>query len=333
MSIQGVTPQEIFIRPDSIPRHRATRTKTHFQGCSQINQIFMKASGKITCSCMRYYHVLEDARNINVAEWFNGQMMTYIRESFKEGLSPFSFCEGCVCRNEKQDIDKSARHISLHIEPSSQCNLFCSACTCTSERQSSNAPARANLDFSVFEKMMHDLKGGTIPVASVAFVGFGEPLFNSRLPDMARLSRALFPQARIFVDTNCNFGTKRAAEMADCGLSDIRMGIDGSNQENYAVYRESGNFDKAFAFARTLAHEIRERGSSTKVLWKYILFRHNDSDDAVISAARMAREIGVDFQLDVTYGELASKRPLSEVTALLHNGRVGTNLDPANFRT
>src|SRR5262245_2163578 len=98
------TPGEEFVDPVNIPIYAAERFPTTFQGCSQINQIFLKANGKVTCSCMRYYHVLEDAENVNVAEWFNGKMMEYIRESFEAGYEPFRFCEGCVSRVATMNI-------------------------------------------------------------------------------------------------------------------------------------------------------------------------------------------------------------------------------------
>ncbi|WP_219319829.1 radical SAM protein [Methylovirgula sp. HY1] len=324
----ALVPTEVRITPDQIPKYRAQRHPTTFQGCTQINQIFLKADGKITCSCIRYYKILEEAKNINAAEWYNGQIMTYIRDSFKDGLEPFSFCAGCIARKSALDIDSTIKTVELHIEPSSQCNLFCSACICTDERLSDNPPPRSNLDFALFEKMAKELAAADLTVGQVAFVGFGEPLFNSDLPQMASLSRALFPDARIYVDTNGNFGTKRAAELADCGLSEIRLALDGTSQEPYAKYRASGDFNKALAFAATLANEIRARGSKTKLLWKYILFRHNDTDAEILKALDMAEEIGISLQFDVTYGELASQRSLNEVRALARGRAViGSNID------
>lgn len=324
------TQSEVSVDPQNIGRYRLTRKKSAFQGCTQVNQIFLKANGKISCSCMRYYHILADARDTDVGAWFDGQMMQYIRESYKEGFDPFSFCQNCLSRHATMDVEKASQELGLHIEPSSQCNLWCSECLCTEERRFDNPPPRVNLDFAVYEKILRDLaRAGKTP-GSVAFVGFGEPLFNSSLPAMSVLTREMFPAAKIYIDTNANFGARRAREIADCGLSEVRLGIDGSNQENYAAYRTSGNFDKAFAFAGALADAIRRSGSKTHVIWKYILFRHNDSDEAVLAAARMANEIGVTFQLDRTYGVLASKRPLEELSALVGNEiRIGSNVDPA----
>jgi MoaA/NifB/PqqE/SkfB family radical SAM enzyme len=71
-----------------------------------------------------------------------------------------------------------------------------------------------------------------MPVGTVSFVGFGEPLFNSRIPDMARLAKKLFPVATVLVDTNANFGGRRARELANCGIDEIRLGLDGADQKS-----------------------------------------------------------------------------------------------------
>ncbi|MCJ2142943.1 radical SAM protein [Methylobacterium sp. E-066] len=332
MTEQKLTPREVNFDLTKLPTYKGRRQKTSFDGCTQVYQVFIKSDGKISCSCMRYYNILEHADNVNVAEWYNGQVMEYIRESFEDGLEPFSFCSGCESRVADMDVRTAAKYVTLHIEPSSQCNLFCSACTCTNERLSSNPPTRANLKFETFKKVAYDFHGSEQVVGGFAFVGYGEPLFNSEVPKMVRLARDLFPHSSIYLDTNCNFGPKRAIEIADCGFSEIRMALDGSNQEAYVQYRESGNFKKAFAFASVLANEVRKRKSSTKLVWKYILFRHNDSDEEILQAVDMAESIGVEIQFDATYGSLASPRSLNEIRALAgKRARTGTTVDPAAY--
>jgi hypothetical protein len=87
----GLTPAETHITADLIPEYRTQQMTTGFAACSQVNQIFLKADGKISCSCMRYYHILAEAKDVNMAEFFNGDVMRYIRESFISGMEPFAF--------------------------------------------------------------------------------------------------------------------------------------------------------------------------------------------------------------------------------------------------
>jgi molybdenum cofactor biosynthesis enzyme MoaA len=178
---------------------------------------------------------------------------------------------------------------------------------------------------------MLEMHRAGLVAASVALVGFGEPLFNSRCHDMARLARELFPSARIFMDTNGNFGDRRATEIADCGLSDIRLGIDGCDQESYVAYREKGSFAKAYAFAGKLADAIRKTGSSTEAVWKYILFRHNDRDEQIALAIKLAADIGMPITFDRTVGHLASTRPMAEIQKLIGEVKIGCNVDVAAY--
>lgn len=323
-----LTPTENLLTADRIPEYRRARQKTSFQGCTQISQIFLKSDGKLSCSCQKYWDILGDARVIDAAEFFRGEIMQYIRDSFREGFEPFHFCGDCVSR--LSEFDHAATAINLHIEPTNQCNLFCEACLCTFERSTSNPPPRGVLPYEVYEKFVREIAAGKLWVSAISFVGFGEPLFNSRVPDMARLARQLFPSAIILVDTNANFGDRRARELADCGITEIRLGIDGANQESYVGYRKNGNYQKAITFARGLAHEVRATDSKTRVTWKYILFSHNDRDEHLLEAKRLAAEIGVNLVFDSTVGDIASRRTLADLRALLGPEiEIKCNIDPS----
>jgi molybdenum cofactor biosynthesis enzyme MoaA len=325
-----MTPESTFVTDADIEHYRASRKETTFQGCTQLYQFFVKADGRMSCSCMGYWNILADMRSIDAGNYFNGPMMQYIRESFAAGYEPFSFCDGCASRLSTYEAkDLNYRFIDLHIEPSSQCNLFCEACLCTFERLSQNPPARMILDYGLFRKSLYEIKGAGLSLRTLALVGFGEPLFNSRTPDMARLGRELFPDASIYVDTNANFGKRRAQELADCGLNVIRLALDGIDEDSYQLYRRNGNFAQALQFTRDLAEEIRRTNSPTRALWKYILFDHNDRDDQLLQAVSMAREIGIAIEFDGTVGGNASKRAPAEIEAIVGH-KIGRSIDPTS---
>jgi hypothetical protein len=326
---ESITPSLNKVTDDQIPIFRENRVKTDFKGCTQLYQIFVKAGGTVSCSCMRYWDILADLRDADLGAFYNGPMMNFIRESFVSGYEPFSFCEGCPSRLTDFDPKQQYDYIDLHIEPSSECNLYCEACLCTYERLSQNPPPRVALNYELYEKALNSIHKAGLRLRHLALVGFGEPLFHARTPDMARLGRALFPDANIFLDTNANFGKRRAEEIADCGLSEIRLALDGVDQTSYEAYRRAGDFNRAFRFARDLADAIRSSGSSTRAVWKYILFSHNDSDDQLRTAIKMAGEIGLPIIFDATVGSTASKRSASEIAAVTGHP-IGCNIDPSS---
>jgi hypothetical protein len=194
----SLTPDRNDVTEEKIEEFRANRVVTQFKGCTQLYQYFIKADGTMACSCMRYWDILADLRNIDAGKFYNGPMMKFIRQSFAEGYEPFSFCHGCASRLANYDrTNEVYDFIDLHIEPSNQCNLYCEACICTFERLSSNVPARVALDYELYEKSLKEIKVAGLSVRHLALVGFGEPLFNARTPDMARLGRQIFPNAFI----------------------------------------------------------------------------------------------------------------------------------------
>jgi molybdenum cofactor biosynthesis enzyme MoaA len=184
-----------------------------------------------------------------------------------------------------------------------------------------------NLDYDLYSKTLYEVHAAGLSLRALALVGFGEPLFNSRTPDMARLGRELFPKAHIVIDTNANFGKRRAEEIASCGVNVIRLALDGVDEDSYQPYRRNGNFSQALQFTRDLAAAIRRTNSSTRAIWKYILFDHNDRDEHLESAIRLAREIGIRIMFDATVGTNASKRAPAEIEAVIGH-KIRSNIDP-----
>jgi uncharacterized radical SAM superfamily Fe-S cluster-containing enzyme len=332
-----LTPDITHLVAQKIPEYRSKRYKTSFGGCFMCSSIFVKADNHLGCSCQIGYHAsLGEVSKLDMGEFVNGPLLRYIRESFLEGYEPFAICGSCHSRNAVYP-DPEAAHRSdpthasqiqiLHVEPSNNCNLYCEVCLCTDERLSTNTPKRLQMDYGLFEKMIGDFKRAKIGVDRLALVGFGEPLFNSELPKMCRLFRKEFPASQIDLDTNANFGIRRAEEIADCGIDIIRLGIDGCDQLSYETYRRKGSFEKVINFARHLTETIRLRGSKTRPIWKYILFRHNDRDDQILQALSLADEIGIEIDFDLTGGELASPRSLKDIRALIGARKIGMNLD------
>jgi hypothetical protein len=101
------------------------------------------------------------------------------------------------------------------------------------------------------------------------------------------------------------------------------------DQSSYEAYRRNGEYDKALQFTKDLAAEIRRTGSSTRALWKYILFNHNDRDDQILAAVKMASEIGVPITFDGTVGANASRRTSeSRLWSESRSGVTSTRLPP-----
>lgn len=310
------------------------RRSSSFGSCYMTRGLFVRADAKLTCSCMiGYYSELGDLRTTHAGEFCKGKLIRYVAQSFLEGLEPFAMCSCCATRQADEVPEHwrrepcEVKNLTIHVEPSNQCNLFCEACLCTSERKLAGPRLRRTLDFSLYGKMLHELKESEIHVGNVVFAGFGEPLFNNNLSDMVRHARTLYPESHLSLDTNCNFSAEKAREIADCGLDQVRLALDGADQQSYEKYRVKGDFSRAIKFARSLREAVDATGSRTQLVWKYILFRHNDSDLLLHKAAQMAKLYGLRIIFDVSVGPLASQRSLEDLKQSLEGIEVSNNVD------
>ena len=84
------------------------------------------------------------------------------------------------------------------------------------------------------------------------------------------------------------------------GLLDwIIFSIDGCDEESYRRYRIGGTFETAFeTFVRF--HE-RAAGTRVQVVWQYVVFGWNDSDEQLQRAIRMATDRGMRLQFDFAH--------------------------------
>ena len=328
------------IQESDIPEFRKNRQRTTFGSCYMTRGIFVSADGKLNCSCMiGYYSELGDLKNTHADEFCHGALVRYIAESFINGFEPFPMCRHCATRQKEKVpdlwyLDKCiVKGLTIHVEPSTHCNLFCEACLCTAERKADTTPPRKNMPYDLYEKMMHELNEGGIHVGNIVFAGFGEPLFNKNLPAMVRLARELYPQSHLSLDTNCNFPEEKAKEIADCGLDQIRLALDGADQDSYATYRVNGNFSMAIQFAKSLSAAVKDTGSKTQLIWKYILFKHNDDDALLAKAGNMAREYGLRIIYDVSVGPLASRRDHEDIKKSIKGMEISNNVNQQAYES
>ncbi len=98
-------------------------------------------------------------------------------------------------------------------------------------------------------------------------------------------------------------GTRAKQEaLVRSDVDEVLFSVDGADQETYARYRRGGNLARVLANMRGLL-EARERLGAHRpyVVWRYILFRWNDSDEQLARARALAAEIGVDrFCFEIT---------------------------------
>jgi MoaA/NifB/PqqE/SkfB family radical SAM enzyme len=141
-----------------------------------------------------------------------------------------------------------------------------------------------------FEKSLRSIREANFRVREIEYCGQGEPLMNREFPEFVRLARAYFPGTSQRLITNGNFDYSKAT--GGEAIDEILVSCDGRRQKSYEQYRVFGNVDVALAFMRAIPKKIgRQR---QLVIWKYILFEFNDSDEEILEAQKLAQELKVD---------------------------------------
>ena len=197
-----------------------------------------------------------------------------------------------------------AKPIKLVVDVTNFCNLRCPLCP-TGRRD--KARSRGFMDFEKFKKIFDELAPYLLVVD---FYNWGEPLLHKEICKF--VSYAHSKKVRTRISTNL---TVLPDDVAVCllksGLDVLFASIDGVSADTYKKYRIGGDFDKVMENLRKLVRFKRELGAKTKIIWQFIVFKHNI--DEVKKLYKEAREVGVDgvklvpSRIDMGYENFFSK--------------------------
>ena len=217
----------------------------------------------------------------------------------------------------------------VQIEPSLACNLRCPCCS--QAQQIASRPRPFIMPAELFEKVLRGIQEEKCSVREIEYCGQGEPLMNREFPKFVKLARKYFPKTCQRLITNGNFDYFDAT--AGEAIDEIFVSCDGVWQHSYERYRICGRVDLALNFMRAVPKKIGKQRQY--VVWKYILFEFNDSDDEIWEAQDAARELKVDCLLFVyTHSQFKSQRYTLENAAdfPIHRAKVKTNATPIHYR-
>jgi len=149
------------------------------------------------------------------------------------------------------------------------------------------------LDYELFTRVVDEAAPS---LGRIDFFNYGEAFLHKRALDMVEYIKSRYPHVYLYTSTNGLALTEEGARrLARSGIDEVTFSIDGARAESYVQYRQRGDFAKAIRNLTALADEKRARGLDVPfVNWRYILFTHNDSDEEMDLARKMAGDIGVD---------------------------------------
>jgi pyruvate-formate lyase-activating enzyme len=301
--------------------------------CRMIfDEICVLANGDIVCSChdsagrQVYGNVYRD----HIADIYNGPLYQDLRR-WQLTTKPDTWCPvlqgecaGRISRATPRDGLTGRVVRKLQLEPTSYCNLKCPACPVTHfHTDPTFRDDRSNiLPLEVMLSVVEQLPD----LELILFYDYGESFLHKDAIPFLQTVRRQRPDILIHTSTNgLALNPKKIEALAAEPLIDlIIFSIDGAWQESYRRYRVNGNLQRALTNMEALVRACERAGTADRVqiVWQYILFEWNDSEEELAEARRRAAEIGVPLKWVFTHTAGASKRFIkgSEAAERLYAG-------------
>ncbi len=141
----------------------------------------------------------------------------------------------------------------VYVEVTSRCNLDCPMCARNAWEQPTG-----HMPLERFERLVDGLPTTAADPVALAFGGFGEPLLHPEWRKILALARGR--RLRVEMITNgIPLDAGAAAAIAEFGVSQVTVSIDGGDRESYAQMRGAAADDARAAVYRLREARLRSR--------------------------------------------------------------------------
>lgn len=281
--------------------------------CEILRTLYMKANGEIVCNDDNGEQISLgmpkfDRPRIGLFKILQNDKYAHIRAAFAAGQVPWpGVCENCALlrMHEPAGADLLAEKVidKFQVEGSLACGLKCPSCCNGAQIRARQGPVHLPPEW--YRKVLSELAEAGFRVGWVEFCGQGEPLNHPEFAQLVEITREVMPDTRVRLITNGNHSFMR--KIGSVFVDETIVSVDGARQSSYAQYRRGGNVSKALAFLEASCDTQIPRGG--RVIWKYILFHCNDSDEELRAAQELAADMGVTRLWFVHgHGEMVSRR-------------------------
>lgn len=270
--------------------------------CQGQRTLYLKANGNFVCEDDIGEQVtlgaISSNAEIDMAALIDGWHFRRMRDMMGADRAPWPLvCERCAFFRPTEPlstgvIDRSVEKIQ--VETTLACKLKCPGCN--GLWQTKNLPGPAVLSIEKYRAMLESCRRTDLSVEWIEYCGQGEPLSHKEFPKFMEWTRDILPNTKQRIITNGNFDFD--SRFPNILPDQLIVSCDGMHQSSYEQYRIGGNISQVIEFMRRASERTKDNPTKT-VVWKYILFAHNDGDDEIIAAQELAEEIGVDRLLFV----------------------------------
>jgi len=180
-----------------------------------------------------------------------------------------------------------ARPVVLYAEPTLFCNLGCPSCPTGLKL---DVRPRVTMDMEWFKRVIDELGPYLFYLNTY---NWGEPLLHKQFPEMVAYAKRW--NIRVLTSSNLSVPVEREyiERLVRSGLDKLKVGMEGTSQEEYAKYRVRGTFDLVTRNMQTIQEIKRELGFKTPTITiGFHVFEHNQG--SIDEARRLHREWGAD---------------------------------------
>ena len=141
-------------------------------------------------------------------------------------------------RTRLEEVIPLSTPMILFVDPASTCNFKCKFCP-TGDRQLMKDTGRWQglMDFSLYEKIIDDLKEFDEPLKVLRLYKEGEPFLNKRFANMVRYAKE--SGVVKYIDTTTNgylLEPERIKPILDAGLDRINISVNGMSDEQFLEF-------------------------------------------------------------------------------------------------
>ena len=301
--------------------------KTNFICLRPIKEIVVLSDGRVTTCCLdpkggnTFANIYQDD--------FNGTLTKF--QQFKQRMvenESFPTCATCAKArknyyNEFHKFNPPDREIEsflaaeaiprqLVIELTVACNMSCTACISGKKqvKKYRNTENSLFLDTQILEKWLSPYIDR---VLSIRLFNYGETFLHPKAIECCDFLTASNPGIHLIIATNILplDNKKKIKSLLQAQPNALYVSLHGANQESVRKYMgPNADFQRALEIMKKIVNQRDKMGYEIPlVVWKYLLFKWNDSDQEMQQAESLAKEYGIDFiGFEITSGDIASKR-------------------------
>ncbi len=202
----------------------------------------------------------------------------------------------------------------LIIELTTACNLTCIGCeTGVRNIKRSQRQKVEKGRFIDIEKLKTWITPYLNKLEMIKLFNYGETFLHPRSVEFCSFVTGLNPDILLIIATNLLplNSDEKIRELVLSQPDMLVVSVHGANRESIAKYMgPHADFDLALQLMNRIIAERDRLGLCLPVIiWKYILFSWNDSDEEMNKAKALAKENHIDYLgFEVTGGEIASQR-------------------------